>query len=571
MAEMAPWLAAEQETPSNVAPWLAAGKPAVEEEASAIKDAAKTVGPSLLRGSLAAITAPRGISDLTGAGANWAVNKVAPGSKAADMANQFHNWDSGMGGAFPSYDQIKGEMEKETTGPLYEAKTPFGKGVQTTSEVVPGLLAGGEGALPTLTKAIGAGIGSEGLGEAAHALKGWFPNSVPSWLEPVAHGVGALAGGFAGPSAVRRAITPLPMSDERLATVNALKQANPELVNASSAGQLTESPRVMAVEGRSPNMAGLPQRQEEAYTQGVMRQAGSDGMFDTPGLAQAKARGAELDALQNAHEMNPSQYGLLSQYASTRNVPGSELYKEVGPSKAYQDVVDAIKNGPGGGNPPPASMTGPRFGVMKQELQKAGENAPTTHEGKAIFDLRERTKNAFEKSMPDDEAQRLRDLNKQYSNYMTIKDIPVDVGENTVTPNQVFQKADRGSDLEAHATNASKVMTPLPPRSTEVSDVASLLGSTFGAMSHGGAGYLAGGMPGLVAASGEGALTGLFTAPHYINAAKDVAGRVATRPLVQSYLKNQALRPGNPAFDNDPATIARILMTPPERQAVSDK
>src|SRR6202035_5825725 len=103
---------------------------------------------------------------------------------------------------------------------------------------------------------------------------------------------------------------PLPMTSERLATTNALDTVNPELKKASSAGQWTGSPRFMATEARSPRMADVPANQEAAYTQGVMRQAGSGGMFDAAGRAEAKQTGDTLGMLQNANTMSPTEYAL---------------------------------------------------------------------------------------------------------------------------------------------------------------------------------------------------------------------------------------------------------------------
>ena len=519
-------------------------------------------GPSLLRGSLAAVTTPRTISDLTGKGVNWLANKMP--QPVADAANKFHEWNSGMGEAFPSYDQLKTEMEHDFTGPLYEAKTGVGKGVQTGLEVAPSLLAGGEGAIPTIAKSVGAGAGSGTLGAAAHAMSG----ILPSWAEPVARGAGALIGGMFGPSGARRAVTPLPMSDERLATVNALRGTNPELVNASSAGQLTESPRVAALEARSPRMADLPQQQNEAYTQGVMRQAGSNGMFDTAGLAEARNTGAQLEALRNAHRMSPSEFTSLNSDLNKMARPGSDLYRAIGPSQPFNEVQRQVRLGPSGGNPMPLDMTGQRYGALKQIIQGAADSAPTSHEQIALANARERLNQAFHNSMPADEAERLRQLDQQYSNYKTIENIPAKADTNTVTPDQVFSKAGRGTPLETHATQAKSVMTPLPVPNNEPSDLVKALSTGAGALLGGGAGAHAGGALGGVSEGLVGAIAG-EKIPHFFNVGKNIAGRTAATPAVQSYLKNQLWRPG-PNSSVDPVTLARILMTPPERPAIAD-
>jgi hypothetical protein len=557
--ELPPWEEAAQKGKSaDLMPWeeAAQAKPSITE------DVAKSVVPSLTRGGIGLLTTPRAISDMTGAGVNWLANKVAP-QGVADAVTKFHNTDTGIGKAFPSSDELKGDVERDLTGPMYEAKTAPGRITQGALEVAPSLLAGGEGLLPAAAKAIGSGIGSEGLGDAASWLKGHFPNAMPDWAEPIARGIGAMAG-TGLPALSRKGVTPLPMTDERLATVNALRQTNPELVNASSAGQLTESPRLAAMEGRSPRMADLPNRQNEAYTQGVMRQAGSTGMFDDAGLAQAKGTGAQLDTLRNANRMSPEEFALLNQDVGRMGRPGSDLYRAVGPSKPFADVRDAIRNGPSGGNPPPLDMTGQRYGALRQMMRSAEEGAPTSHEQVAIANARGRLNSAFQNSMAPEEAERLRQLDRQYSNYKTIENIPVQPGVNVVTPNQVSSKAPRGSDLSTHSDQAASVMRPLP-KPTESGNAAPLVGSVAGL----GIGAAASHFLGLPPEGTVAAILGGERAGNAVAGAKNIAGRVVSRPTIQNYLKNQYWRPGANTAPPDMADLVRLLAASPESQRLT--
>jgi len=467
------------------------------------------------------------------------------------------------GTPLPSSADIQAPIEK-VTGPFYEAKTPVGKAVQTAAQVAPAIALGGESLLGTAAKAAGAGAVSEGAGEAANAAKGVLPEVAQPYAEPVARAVGAGLGLFT-PGGARRAVTPLPMSDERLATVNALRRTNPELVNASSAGQLTESPRVAGLEARSPRMANLPQQQNEAYTQGVMRQAGAPGaMFDTAGLAQAKGTGAQLDALRNAHEINPAEYALLNKDINRMGRPGSDLYKAVGTSEPFNNIKQEIALGPSGGNPMPLSMTGQRYGALKQMIQSAADSAPTSHEQIALANARTRMTQALHNSMPADEAERLRNLDQQYSNYKTIEGIPAKVGENTITPNQVFSKAERGTPLETHAEQAASVMTPLPKPNTEggfgTKVIGGLLPLLGDAAIHGG-----------TALGAESPFMSYYGFNHMndaVQALKNTAGRTVAHPVSQAYLKNQAWRPG-PNSTVDAATLARLLLSPPVNQGAA--
>lgn len=556
MAELedAPWIKKpEAKEPGKTeglpdAPWLG-------NSVDTATDIVKTAGPSIVRGTLGALTTPRALSDLAGAGVNYLANK-GPQS-VADAANKFHNWDSGIGQAFPSYEQLKGETEDALGHPLYDAKTGVGKGVQTGIEIAPSLLSGGEGVVPTVGRSIGAGTLSGLMGSGADYLKSKFP-SMPDWVPGVARGAGAVVGGAVAP----RAVTPLPMTDARLAEVNALRQTNPELVNASTAGQLADAPRMMGLEARSPRTAGVPAAQEQAYTQGVMRQAGADGhMANDAGFAAARQGGDAIRTLQNMHSMTPAEFALMNRDVGAMGRPGSPLFRAVGPSQPFQEVRDTIRQGPmGPTGPTPLNMTGERYGALKQIIQNAGSASPTSHEAQAIFAARERMKQAFRNSMPPDEAARLQQLDQQYSNYKTIEGIKPKAGEETLTPNQVASRADRGSDLKEHADQAAHVMTPHPAPKDDASNFARVLTTLGGAAVGASSGE---GIRGAIRGAMEGSLPGLFVGPSAVGAVKNAAGRVAASPPVQTWAKNQAWRPqGLVTEAPNREALVRALMAP---------
>jgi hypothetical protein len=208
---------------------------------------------------------------------------------------------------------------------------------------------------------------------------------------------------------------------------------------------------------------------------------------------------------------------------------------------------------------PPLSMTGERYGALKQILQGLGDNAPTTHEAQAIWAIRDRMKDAFKNSVPPDVAARVSDLDKQYANYSAIKDINNVSGgaiKDTVTPSQVYSAAPPNSQLREHATQASDIMQPLPKPNRDPGVLTKALG--------GAAGYALGQNEPVF-----GAYFGSHAIPDIVQALKDQVGKATASPSVQGYLKNQNFRPGNPAFTNDRATMARLLLTLPAQQAVS--
>lgn len=581
--EDAPW-AVKKQKGISIAPVPAddlPDAPWASEQPGIIEDSAKTIAPSLLRGTLAGITLPRTVSDLTGAGVNWAVNKAAPGTKAAELANRFHEADTGIGGAFPSYDQLKSETERDITGPLYEAKTGVGKGVQAGAEVLPSLLTGGP--VAAAAKSIGAGIGSGTLGEAAH----YFKDILPTWAEPVARGVGTLGGTFL-PSLLRGRLTPKPITDpEHAAKIAALKAQNPDVLAKTTAGQYTNDLPLMTSEGRAPRFANQAEEQERVLTAEAMKYAGAKpGEVATPEVLRrlggkdqgVPGIGEEIGTIRKANEINTTEFPVLKQELATIR---RGFTRDVGKdnAKALSDVENEIALG-AQNNPANASMRGGRYQYMRQVLQGKIDAGATGTDKEALVNFRDALDRAFHRSITPQESARLKELESQYVNFEAIAGRSNPKGKTTMNPAELRQAGSSHSGNKAAnlntdklarlSDNASHVMQELPARSTEVPDWAHLVGSIGGALSHGGAAagaaHASGGgvwpaiAAGLVGA-GEGSLTGLFTAPHYMNVARDMAARLRAGPLAQKYYKNQRFMPGGPATTNDKATLARLLAT----------
>ena len=557
MPATAPWETDDSGTASKkvAAPKLAAAPWETNEKTLTVGEDLsdpKKAASSAYKGFVGTITTPRAISDLTGAGVNYLANKFAPQS-VADAANKFHNWDTGVGEAFPSYDQIIKETEEDPKFPVFHGKLPeyktgVGKAVGTGVELVPGLAAGGEVVLPTVGRALAGGTLSGLMGSGVDWLHEKLPNVVPDW----APGVARAAGGAIGSGIAPRIATPLPMTDARLAETNALAATNPELRQASSAGQWTGSPRFQAVEARSPRAADVPQAQAEAYTRGVMRQAGADGqLWDAAGRGQASNVGDMLDILRNQHAVNPVEKRLLEnqnrrEYINLSNVVGR---RDAAP---MLNLNEDIRIGPSRGTPGyptslnhprhPTTIPGQRVGALAQKAQAAGTGTTPSLVGNRIFDTRTRLLDALYNSMPVPEANRLRELNQQYSNWKTIEGIPEEVGENTLTPQQVGSRARDGSDLHTHATQAENVMTPFPKPTNEPSEGLKALSTLLGGLGGAVAGHHTGGSAGAVAEGTVGAIAG-EKLPHFVNVAKNAAGRVAMNPTIQAWAKNQHWRP----------------------------
>jgi hypothetical protein len=459
----------------------------------------------------------------------------------------------------PSTQELKSGVEK-VTGPMdYQPQTAGGRILDTTLKVAPSLAMGGESIPGLVAKSVGSGAMSEGAGDLADRYKGILSKSAQPYAEPVARAVGAFGGAFT-PAGARRFVTPLPADAAQTAASQALGPNFP-----STAGQFTNRQWLRNAEAYSPRAQGIAASQPAAYTQGVMGLSGApNSMFDAAGK-QLAAQGPEnIRLFQNANRMSQPEFASLNADVAKMGRPGSELYKAVGPSDAFDKAREAIRLGPTGGSPLPFDMTGERYGALKDILQTAGKKAPTTVESTAINNARDRMDQAFRNSMPPPQANRLQNLERQHSNWKTLEDINTNPDQNTITPNQVFNRAPVGSELETHATNASRLMRPLPAP-TQAGPLSNVMGSLGGLLLGGGIGHFTGGGP--LATGSEAIVGGIFGGERghdVAQLAKNMTGRVAGSAPVQTYLGNQRWMPGRNT-SADPDLVARLLMTSPAK------
>jgi len=221
-------------------PWVQAAA-AKQPQVGYGEDIAKGVVPAAAQGVMAVAGMPGDLQALAKAGSEKATEKgINPFSALGEaFANsrlgKFLQEDTakhptaiqqagggdlpGSGGILPTSTGIQKKAE-EVTGPFYESKTGPGKAVQTGLRVLPSIAIGGN--IPgALAKSAAGGLLGEGAAEGANALKGYLPDAAQPWAEPVARAAGVMAG-MPVPSILRKAVTPLPLSSQRAATVAAV-------------------------------------------------------------------------------------------------------------------------------------------------------------------------------------------------------------------------------------------------------------------------------------------------------------------------------------------------------------
>lgn len=572
----APAAPAEDENP--YAKYLTGKKDekAEKPKVSTAEDVAKVAAPSVGRGVIGMATMPSTLADLVQQGVDWGIGKVSPETlanlerkRAEAKANP-----TALGKVrdaipkIPNYSDAMHSIEAKT-GPWYEAQTPVGKGVAVGLETAPGLLAGGGGALLALTRAFGAGAGSAAAGEGIS----WLKNNteagkamIPEWAEPVARGVGAMGGTGFAPLA-RKVVTPLPMSAEQQSVVAALKAKDPNF--PMSAGQETGRPVLQGLEARSPRMADLPKRQEEAFTAATMREMGSDGAYNAQNLKKGADIWPKIENLAGSYTMQQPEFQSMNQAISKarrdfESVMGQHNSGDL--RKLEQEIAQGASGGRSG---QVIGMPGQRYLAMRQKLQGAFEGASHPMEKQAIGEMKNALDQAMYNTMGGNAAAELKHLNNQYGNYAVLKNAHLPFGKETVTPKEVGGAVSKAwGDVavnENHGTlvplakNAQKVMTPMEKPLKEEGGPVSKVGGALAA-------YI---LDKLVGHSGEStvaAILGSDVGPALTGIVKNSAGRVLATPPAQAYLKNQVWLPGQNTAAMDRGTLLRLLASPTERQ-----
>jgi hypothetical protein len=353
------------------------------------------------------------------------------------------------------------------TGDFYQPKTNAGKYAHSIGEAVPGSVAAPGGMAARLLSAVGAGTGSEALGQATEGT-GW---------EPYARVGGALAGGMA-PYVAGRAITPIPSNPQRDRLVQIL---NDEGVNSLTAGQRTGSKRLQYLEdatGNAPFAGGGATRiQEEGqrqFTEAAMRRAGT-GPDATPEvlLHNNQRLGNEFQRLSANNTLAPDNQfvnDIVDAARNYRRVPDSQQRQMV---QGYiDDIVQHVNAG---------GMPGREYQEMRSRLSRQAnslrQSDPTLSE--ALRDMRNALDNAMSRSISPADQEAWQAARTQYGAQRTLEKAASRAGEATAEGQIVpanLRNAVAAENRGAYARGqgqfselsraGSAVMSPLPNSGT---------------------------------------------------------------------------------------------------------
>lgn len=454
----------------------ALGQPAAAQP-SVVADVAKSAGSGLVRGATGIAGIVGDAAGWLGSGADAAANVVAPW--AARGANYLLGTNLETSPAAPRPNPVANAIgsaslnrgiDNATGAPVtsYEPQTTAGRYAKTAGEFVPGALLGPGGAVRNaMLYGVAPGLASEAAGQAAQGTA----------LEPVARVAGALTA-VAAPSAIGRAITPLPISPQRQAVVEALRNEGIPLTAGQSSGsrplQYAES-----IFGDAPLAGGQAratmEAQGEAFTSAAMRRAGSDGLATPENMSDTYRRiGQSFTDLAGRNTLvADAQLGTdintaLQQYG--RKLP-SEQRAIVG-NEATEIIARLQANG--------GQLAGREYQTIRSDLSRRASNATDPEFGAALRGLRDALDGNMARSISPDDAAAWAQARREYGNWKTLAKAVGGAGENAangiITPQALRQATAGGRGKEAYvrgegdfaglARDGVSMMTPLPNSGT---------------------------------------------------------------------------------------------------------
>jgi hypothetical protein len=504
-------------------------------------DMARSLATGVGQGIIGLAGLPRDMGDLAQIGIEYVANKAGfDGKKAGDTFSRYN-----PGSYLPSSATISSAVQDNVTGPFYEPQTLLGEYSKTVGEIAPSALMGPGGVARKTAMTVASGVASEAAGQATKGKP----------AEPYARIVGAISGGMA-PSALRRVVTPLPISAERQQLINTLKKEGVELTAGQSSGR--NGLKYAESELGGGKVAGIMERQAEQFTSAALKRAGINAKRATPDVMdEAFTRiGSEFDRLASSHSLPPNRrlaaevQRTVADYESL--VPSSAQSRIV--TEMANDIYDGAANG----------ISGKSYQAYRSRLEKMAQSAKAdTQLSDVLRDMKNSLDDAMERTLQAKGSHDLvawKQARKEYRNILVLERAATSAGENAaqglISPaqlrNATVSKQGRRNygrgkgDFADLARAGEATMKPLPqsgtaPR-TAVRNLGASVPSVIGA---------ALGSPMGIAGSLAGAVAGA--------AVPAVAGRTILSGPAKLYLKNQLLSSKNPLTAQERAAVLALI------------
>lgn len=525
-----------------------------KKETPATGDAIKSLGTGVVEGVAGLAALPATVNEAFRGGMEWLSDKAgdALGLKKLppEVTAKLRSAPT-VGGVQlpmpPNYDTIKGAIERNVTGELYQPQTTAGEYARTIGQFAPGMMFPAAGTSSMVGRAmqnvVAPALASETAGQLTEGTS----------LEPYARFGGAVVGSYI-PGAIASAKTPFPAAPERAKHVQTLQN---EGVTALTAGQKTGSKPLQWAESVAQDTpfagkraANLAEAQAEQFTSAVLRRIGENAPRATPEVMdRAFTRiGQTFDDLAAStyvpvrHRLVDTAKKIADNYEQTVSAAGKVPL--VG--KIAEDLA-AIQST---ANP---MLTGKQYKVWRSQIDAAARGQRDATTAMALRDLRELLDGSVRQALKGPARNEWQRARTQYRNLLVVERAAAGAGENAaqglLSPaavrNAVQQQSRRAyvrgqGDFADLARAGEAVLRPLPNSGTAPRQAVSGLMQLGGI----GLGSLAGG--GLAGASG--AIAGLAAPP--------LLARGLMHPLTQAYLANQSAAGARNALTGRNAIIA---------------
>lgn len=486
------------------------------QNVSTVADVVKGAGSGLVKGGVGLFALPGTVEQLGRTGINYVGEKFTGNPQT--VAPQ---------AALPGYDDIKGKVETNITGKLYEPKTTAGQYAQTIAEFAPGML---------FPAGVGGMVARAGLNVVAPAVASETAGQLTKGTaaEPYARLAGGVVGGML-PGMAGRIVSPGATDPTRARMAQTLDQEGVNLTAGDRSGSRTIRWAESAQQDTplaGQRLMNIKERQAEQFTSAALRRAGIQADRVTPEVIdQSFTRlGNEFDTLAasttvRAPQAQAAAAAVQRELTTYMGLTGEATRAPI-VERLAQDITNLAQRG---------SIDGAVYQSWRSQIDTLARraDAPTQQ---ALYGFRNALDNAMQQSAPRDLAQRWQNVRREYRNMLVIEKAALNGGEQAalgfITPAQLrgaaSQLGGRGykrgnNEYTELATAGQALLTPLPNSGSPARLAVHAAGAGLGAM--------LGGPPG--AAAG-------VIAPI---AGQAIMGRtIASRPM-QAYLGNQVAAP----------------------------
>lgn len=541
------------------------GKPPTtqsEQPVSTAEDVAKGFGSGLVKGGVSLASLPGTVEGLGRSAINWAGKKFGAQDNVV-----------GPEAALPGYQSIRGAVERNITGELYEPKTRAGKFAGTVGEFAPGMLFPGGGAAGFASQVTNRAVRNVLVPGVASEAAGQLTEGTAA--EPYARVAGALVGPLA--------MTPFRQTSPTLArSVDELRR---EGVTSLTAGEVTGRKPLRWAESAFNDVAFSGQRgtrlnmeAAEQYTAAAARRAGINSNRLGPEVMDES-----FDRIvQNLTAPTANKFMPVTPDLAQRAENLAATYERTVPSALQTGVVRGIANDLAALQPqarnvgtnswgianrasfqPQARIPGETYQSWSSQLARAARSSKDPDVTRAIYDLRNLLDDAMESVLTGAERAAFRTARREYRNILVLEQALAGAGElaaaGLITPKALAQATKtlqgkrnyvRGDgDFAGLARAGVEVMSPLPQSGTAPRLIATELGKV-----------VAGGAIGNAAYGPEGAALGGATPL----IAQALMGRALMSRPGQAYMRNQmAAGPATGigsyrSFVTSPATVSEF-------------